>query len=183
MSPTTDVLQEYEASRIAGLEVMDNEADAAAQTELLIALLPPPDQGPGLRRNCELAGRGQAHLMDAATFTFEEWEQVTRESIVHCWVKSTILPASMNASVVHSEYRQEIATVEEDVDEVRSLLRGTSLGREVVGGESEHDAREGMRAWLTAEDEEEAIVDTADLIVFPPDEAAADEYEPSGDEK
>ena len=163
---------------------MDDEADAAAQTELLIALLPQPDQGPRPRRNCGLAGRGQAHLMDAATFIFEEWEQVTRESIVHRWVKSTILPASMNASVVslHAEYRQGFASVEEDVDEVHSLLRGTSRGREVVGGEREHVARGGMRAWLAAEDEEEAIVDTADLIVFPPDEASRDMDEPSGDE-
>jgi len=52
----------------------------------------------------------------------------------------------------------------------------------VVGGESEHDACEGMRAWLAAEDEKEAIVDTADLIVFPPDEASGDEDEPSGDD-
>lgn len=50
-----------------------------------------------------------------------------------------------------------------------SLLRGTTLGRETVGGESQYDAREGMRAWLAAEDEEETIVDSADLMVFPPD--------------
>jgi len=88
--PTTEVPQKYGAPRMAGLEVMDDKADAAAQTELLIALLPPPDQGPRPRRNCGLTGCGQAHLMDAATFIFEEWEQVARELIVHCWVKSTI---------------------------------------------------------------------------------------------
>eukprot|EP00168_Porphyra_purpurea_P010995 TRINITY_DN2757_c0_g1_i1.p1 TRINITY_DN2757_c0_g1~~TRINITY_DN2757_c0_g1_i1.p1 ORF type:complete len:274 (-),score=18.50 TRINITY_DN2757_c0_g1_i1:171-992(-) len=88
--PTTDVLQEYGAARLAGLGAMDDAADAAAQTNLLAALLPPPDQGPRPQRNCGLAGRGQAHLMDAATFVFEEWEKVTQESIVHCWVKSTV---------------------------------------------------------------------------------------------
>jgi len=184
VNPTTDVLQEYGSARMAGLEVMDDEADAAARTELLIALLPRPDQGPCPQRNCGLAVRDQAHLMNAATFIFEEREQGTRESISHCWVRSTILPASMNASAVslHAEYRQGFSSVEENVDEVLSLLRVKSLGREVVGGESEHVAREGMRAWLAAEDEEEAIVNTADLIVFPPDEASGDEDEPSGDE-
>jgi len=95
-----------------------------------------------------LAGRGQAHLLDAASLISEERDKVTSESIVHYWVKSTILPVSMSASVValHAEYRQGFSRVEDDVNEVFYLLRGTSLGQEVVGGETEDDAREGMRA-------------------------------------
>jgi len=162
---------------------MDEDADAEAQASLLAAVLPPPDQEPRPARNCGLAGRGQAHLLDAATFISEEWDKVTGESIVHCWVKSTILPVSMNASVValHAEYRQGFSSVEDDVNEVLSLLRGTSLGQEVVGGETEDDAREGMRAWFLAEDEEDAIVDTADLIVFQPGGALEDANGSSGD--
>ena len=69
------------------------------------------------------------------------------------------------------------------MDEVRSLFRGTSVGREMVCGESEHDEREGMRALLAADDAEEAIVDTSDLIVFQPEAASGDEDEPTCDEE
>jgi len=86
---------------------MDEDADAQAQASLLAAVLPPPDKEPRPARNCGMAGRGQAHLLDAATFISEDCDKVTSESIVHCWVKSTILPVSMNASVValHADYR------------------------------------------------------------------------------
>ena len=36
---------------MVGLAVIDDEMDAAAQTDLLTALLPAPDQGPSPRRN------------------------------------------------------------------------------------------------------------------------------------
>jgi len=108
VKPTANVLQEFGASRLAGLEVTDEEADAEAHVGLLPAVLPLPDQEPRPARNCGQAGNGQAHLLDAATLISEEWDKVTSESIVHCWVKSTILHVSMNASVValHAEYRQ-----------------------------------------------------------------------------
>jgi len=149
---------------------MDEDADAQAHASLLAAVLRPPDQEPPPARNCGLAGGGQAHLLDAAIFISEEWDRVTSESSVHCWVKSTILPVYMNASVValHAEYRQGFSSVEDDVNAMLSILRGTSLGQDVVGGETEDDAREGMRAWFAAEDEEDAIVDASDLIVFQP---------------
>jgi len=163
---------------------MDEEADAEAQASLLAAVLPPSDQEPRPARNCGLAGHGQAHLLDAATFISEEWDNVTSESIVHCWVKWTILPISMNSSVValHAEYRQGFSSQEDDVNDVLSLLRGTSLGQEVVGGETEDDAQEGMRAWFVEEEEDDTIVDTADLFVFQPGGALEDEHGPSGDD-
>jgi len=98
--PSTKVLQEHGPPRSAQPEVMDDAADAAARTDLLAALLPPPDQRPRPQRNCGLAGRGQANLMDAASLICEEWEKVSRESIVHCSVKSSGLPLAMSASVV-----------------------------------------------------------------------------------
>jgi len=51
-------------------------------------------------------------------------------------------------------------------------MRGTSLEREVIGGASEQDAREGLRAWLGAEDDEDAIVDTADMIALSSDDSS-----------
>jgi len=177
-------LQEYGAPRLVGIEFMDEETDVQAQASLLAAVYPPQDQEPRPARNCGLAGRGQAHLLDAATFISEEWDKLTGESIVHCSVKSTILPASMNASVaaLHAENRQKFSSVEDDVNEVLSLLRGTSLGKDVVGGETEDDAREGKRGWFAAEDEEDASSDTADLIVLQPGENLQDKDASSGGE-
>ena len=52
----------------------------------------------------------------------------------------------------------------------------------MVRGETEGEARKGMRASSVAEDEEDAIVDTDDLIVFQPVGAIEDEHGPSGDD-
>jgi len=129
------VLQVYGASRSAALEAPDAAADAAAHQGLLAALL------------------------DAATLVAKEWEKVTPTSVLHCCLKSSILPLAMSASLTASEgeYRQMFASVEIYLDEVLALMRGTSLEREVIGDESEGDPREGMRAWFGAEDEERPL--------------------------
>ena len=102
---------------------------------------------------------------------------MTPTTILHCWVKSTILPVTMTATLAssHGEYRHGFTSVESEVDEVIALMRGTVIGREVIGGETVCDAREGVRAWLCAEDEEDAIVDTANLITLSTDEDSSDE--------
>jgi len=82
--PAVNVLQVYGAPRSAALEAPDDVADAAAQQGLFAALLPPPDPTPRPARNCGLAGRGAAHLLDAATLIAEEWEKVTPTSVLHC---------------------------------------------------------------------------------------------------
>jgi len=91
---------------------------------------------------------------------------VTPTKILHCWVKCTILPVPMTATLAssHGEYRHGFTSLESEVDEVIALMRGTVIGREAIGGETVCDAREGVRAWLCAEDEEDAIVDTENLI-------------------
>jgi len=170
--PAVNVLQVYGVPRSAALEAPDDAADAVAQQSLLTPLLPPPDATQRPARKSVLAGRSAAHLLDAATLIAEEWEKVTPTSVLHCWLKSDILPVAMSASLPASEgeYRQGLASVETDSDEVLALMRDTSLEREVIGGESEGDAREGMRAWFGAEDEEDAIVDTADMITWSSDD-------------
>ena len=167
----------YGAPRSAALEAPEDAADAAAQQGLLAALLPPPSQTPRPARNCGLAGRGSAHLLDAATLIAEELEKLTSTSILRCWVKSTILPVAMSASLAasHGEYRNGFANVENEVDEVLALMRGTSLGQDIIGGTSEGDAREAVRSWLDAEDAEEAIVDTANMITMSSDDWSGDE--------
>jgi len=175
--PDVDVLQVYGAPRSAAFDAPDDAADEAAHEGLLAALLPPPDETQRPARNCSLAGLGNPHLRDAATVIVEEWEKVTPTTILHCWVKSTILPVPMTATLVSSqgEYRHGFTSVESEVDEVIALMRGTVIGREVIGGETVSDAREGVRAWLCAEDEEDAIVDTANLITMSTDEDSSDE--------
>ena len=103
---------------------------------------------------------------------------------MHCWVKSSVLPMAMSASVVslHAEYWEVFASVAANVEEVLSLLRGTTLAREVVGVERQYDSREGMRAWLATDDEEETIADTAGLMVFSPDGVPGEEDGASGAE-
>jgi len=171
------VLQEYGAPRSAAFDAPDDAADEAAHEGLLAALLPPPDETPRPARNCGLAGLGNPHLRDAGTLIVEEWAKVTPTTILHCWVKSTILPVPMTATLVSSqgEYRRGFTSVKSEVDEVIALMRGTVIGREVIGGETVSDAREGVQAWLCAEDEEDAIVDTANLITMSTGEDSSDE--------
>jgi len=171
-APAVNVLKVYGALRSAEMEAMDEAADAAAQKGLLVALLPPLDATPLRARNSGLAGRSASHLPEAATLIAEEWEQVTATPVLHCWLKSSILPVAMSASLTASqgEYRQTLASVETYLDEVLALMRGTSLEREVLGGKSEGDAREGMRALFRAEDEIDTIVDTVDMITWSSDD-------------
>jgi len=149
-APSVDDLRVHGAPRSAALEASDDAADAAAQRGLLAALLPPLNQKPLPARNCGLAGRGSAHLLDTATLIAEEWEKVTSTSIWHCWVKSTILPVAMSTShaACHGENRNGFSNVEHEVDEVLALMRGTSLGQDVIVGTSSGDAREAVRSWL-----------------------------------
>jgi len=115
--------------------------------------------------------------LDAATLIAEKWEKAISTSILHCWVKSTILPVPMSASLAasHGEYRNCFSNVEYEVDEVLALMRGTSLGQEMIRGTSEGDAREAVRSWLDAEDAGEAIVDTANMITMSSDDWSGDE--------
>ena len=147
-APSVDVLRVYGAPRSAALEAPDDAADAAAQQGLLRSLLPPPSQTPRPVRDCGLAGRGSAHLLDAATLIVEEWEKVTSTSALHCWVKSTILAVAVSVffATSHGVYRNGFANVEHDVDEVLALMRGSSLGQDMIGVTSEGDAREAERS-------------------------------------
>lgn len=103
---------------------------------------------------------------------------MSASSIAHCWVKSTILPAAMSASVVseHGEYVQGFETLSSEVDQVLSMLRNATLGRESSLCEGDERAREGVSNWLDAEDTEDAILDTADMITLT-QSAEADETE------
>jgi len=147
-APSVDVLRVHGAPRSAALEAPDDAADAAVQQGVLRSLLPLPSQTPRPVRDCGLAGRGSAHLLDAATLIVEEWETVTSTSTLHCWVKSTILLAAVSAffAASHGVYRNGFANVEHDVDEVLALMRGTSLGQDMIGVTSEGDAREAERS-------------------------------------
>jgi len=111
--PDVAVPQVYGFPRSAALDAPDVAADEAAQEGLLAALLPPLDEMPRPSRNCGLSGLGNAHLRDVATLIAEEWEKVTPTTILHYWVKSTILPVPMTTTLVSSqgEYQHGFTSV------------------------------------------------------------------------
>jgi len=49
--------------------------------------------------------------------------------------------------------------------------------QEVIEGENASDAREGVWAWLSAEEEEDAIVDIANLVTWVTDADSSDEHD------
>jgi len=149
-------------------EAADDAALAEAHDRVVAALLPAPVVAAPCPRNAGIAGGGKAHLRDAATLVAEEWEATTPSSIAHCWIKSTILPAPMCARVVseHGEYRAEGAGEAVAVQEIISLMSSTILGSSAFGGECPDNVQSGVGEWLHAEDEEDAILDTADMLVL-----------------
>lgn len=147
-------------------EDMGENDRAQLQADMVAAVLPPALSEEPPARKCGLAGWGQAHLLDAAKLIRDEWEAMTAASIEHCWVKSKILPVTISASVVsaHAEYKGGFDSVGQDVEAVLALLRSTTLGADAFSGESAGDVRNGVVPWFAAEDGEQAILDTAELL-------------------
>lgn len=143
-------------------------AETAAANGLVEALLPPVQEEARRARNCGLAGAGQAHLGDASRLIKDEWDGTTAASIANCWVKSTILPAAMSDRVTsyHGEYTQGFSSVEQDLGHVLGLMRSTSLQNGAFGGESARDVEEAVVRLFDAEDGEDAILDTADMLTM-----------------
>jgi len=52
------------------------------------------------------------------------------------------------------------------VQEIISLMSSTILGSSAFGGECPDNVQSGVGEWLHAEDEEDAILDTADMLVL-----------------
>lgn len=160
----------YGPAREAALEdiaVVETDTRCAeVQAKCIGAILPLAEVEAQAARNCGLAGRGNAHLLDAARLIHEEWDAVSASSIVQCWVKSTIIPPVMSALLVsaHGEYTGGFEVVGRDMDEVLALLKNTSLGREAFSGEQAQDVREGVRLWFGADDGENAILETVDAF-------------------
>lgn len=132
--------------QVVGMAESDNRC-AEVQAKLLAALLPPPEVEVQPTRICGVAGRSKAHLLDAARLIDKEWEATSASSIVHCWVKSTILPPLMSALLMwaHAEYTGGFDSVGRDVNEVLAHLNNTTIGVEAVSGEIARDVREGVR--------------------------------------
>lgn len=59
-------------ARCSRLAALGHDADVAAEVDLFAAVLTSPEDVPRPRRNCSLAGRGHANVMDASTMISEE---------------------------------------------------------------------------------------------------------------
>lgn len=157
---------EFGAARVRSDEVENELTTVAMNNELYAALLPIPEVETLTLRNCGLAGGGHAHLRDAATFVKEEWDNMCASSILHCWIKSDILPVMMatNMSSELGVYTGGFNTVATDMADILSMMSSTTLRRDAFAGESVQNVEEGVRHWFTAEDEADAMLDTVDMI-------------------
>lgn len=58
-----------------------------------------------------------AHLQDASEIVLSQWNAVEPATIAHCWLKSTLLPATvaMDVAASHSDYRLSSRSLGSDV--------------------------------------------------------------------
>ena len=105
-----------------------------------------------------------ANLMDVAFMVKEGWAAITRECIVHCWAKAEVLGTIRTLSFLkeHGEYYRSFRAVADDVDEVLSMLRGTTLGDVTLGGLSTNVQRTVVEEWLDIEEQPEGMISEAD---------------------
>jgi len=82
-----------------------------------------------------LGAGSAANLMDVAIMVKEEWAAITRECIVHCWAKAEVLGTIRTHDFLkeYGGYRRSFRAVA-DVDEVLSMLPGTTRGDVTLGG-------------------------------------------------
>jgi len=97
-----------------------------------------------------LGAGNAANLMDVAVMVKEEWAAITRECIVHCRAKAEVLGTIRMHDFLkeHGEYRRSFRAVADDVDEVLSMLRSTTLGDVTLGGLSTGVQRTVVEEWL-----------------------------------
>jgi len=102
--------------------------------------------------------------MDVAVMVKKEWAAITRECIVHCSAKAEVLGTIRTHDFLkeHGEYRRSFRAVADDVDEVLSMLRGTSLGDVTLGGLSTGVQRTVVEEWLDIEEQPAGMISEAD---------------------
>jgi len=105
-----------------------------------------------------------ANLIDEAVMVKEEWAAITRECIVHCWAKAEVLGTIRTHDFLkeHGEYRRSFRAVADDMDEVLSMLRGTTLGEVTLGGLSTGVQRTVVEEWLDVEEQPAGMISEAD---------------------
>jgi len=93
----------------------------------------------------------------------EEWASITRECIVHCWAKAEVLGTIRTHDFLqeHGGYRRSFRAVA-DVDEVLSMLPGTTLGGVTLGGLSTGVQRMVVEERLDIEEQPAGMICEAD---------------------
>jgi len=132
---------------------------------------------PGVRK-----GAG-AHLQDAAEIALAQWAAIEPRTIVHCWIKSTLLPADVAAAVnaQHGEYSKSSHSVREDVEACVALMSGSEFGRAAFAGGGAAASAAALKGWLRQEEDEGARAATADDIVWAGKPAIEEEGSENGD--
>ena len=134
----------------------------------------------GARARSSLLSNGRANLLDVARIIREEWACITAESIVRCWLKADCLPASSAAPLraQHADYHNATTPpVAAIVDEITTLLRGTTLGSRLFPGTAVSGLPQGVLGWLCAETDPHVVEDTVDLALGQDNEEYREEEE------
>ena len=108
-------------------------------------------------------------LQDATQIVRDECEAVDSLIIAHCWVKSTFLPLALATDVtaLHGEYRASSRSLTDDVIfSVVSLMGECRFGAQAFWDTATAARQMAMQEWLSVEDDEGVLAETADEILF-----------------
>jgi len=102
--------------------------------------------------------------MDLAVIIKEEWAAISGEFIALCWAKADVLGAMRTKDILleHGENRRSFRAVADAVNEVLSIIRGTTLGDETLGGLRADAKRSVVWEWLDIEKQHEGVMSVAD---------------------
>ena len=163
---TTAVFRPLNAGIIATLKIRYKKRLLHQVVSNLDVLLSSKARDPREPRGGVLEDGGHAHLLDAAKFILEEWNEMPREQIVCCWLKADCLPTEANA-----ELRRQLGDIllvadseHMDVSSLVAMMANTTLEHEFEGV-SGPDQAQAMRRWLVAETEVEAMDQTVDMVL------------------
>jgi len=163
---TTAVFQPLDAGIIATLKIRYKKRLLHRVVSNLDALLSNGARDPRVPGGGGLEDGGHAHLLDAAKFILEEWNEMPPEQIVRCWLKADCLPTEANA-----ELRRQLGDIlpvadseHMDVSSLVAMMANTTLEHEFEGV-SGPDQAQAMRRWPVAETDVEAIDQTVDMVL------------------
>ena len=116
-----------------------------------------------------LADGKNAHVLDAAELGKTAWEEISQETIAHCWIKADMLPPILQVNAVNNWGKPSLHT-NKDPDVLKLVeimnamkISGAGDGNEVVEAVQlvSQPCSDALRHWMNIEEEEdvhEAII-------------------------